>query len=182
MLLFIVTLVLVISVLRMVYFRKVVKMPFIISIICFALITVHFGGVMLNRDTLNQEVIQKIANIPWDNDEYLYRHRFVKDGETMWLNKLIELDDNLDTTFFCVYVEKADIEQVKKQPGMKSKNNVFYSYKRSSGYQNIFMEFIGHADTASRFYTFYVNDRLVSVREHNEKNTEKLFEQYIMSM
>ncbi len=164
--------------------KKIIKIPFIICIACAMLIVVHLGcRFFVFQDKIEERTLEAVSKLSWNNEEQLYDLGFEKndenlsfDSEGIWGGK-----NNL-VSFFSIYVEKAEQSMVEETYKMKNRNNMLYSYEVVCGYDNIFTEFINVPQTVSRYYYFYKDGYLISVREHNEEDTNKLFEQYIANL
>jgi len=181
----IISAVLIITLSRAIYLKKATRSTVIIGTICIALIAVRICGVIISKsETVSTEVIDKISSISWDDDEYLYQLGFVERN-----NKTIAYDELVDPvctkwgySHFNIYVEKVDKETAVKEYKLKIKDDVLMTYAKSGGYDNMFAEFVCYSEIADRYYRFYLNDRLISVYDCNSKNTDRLFEHYIMNL
>jgi len=184
-LIIIISAILIITLSRAIYLKKATRSTVIIGTICIVLIVVRICSVIIFKsETVSTEVIDKISSISWDDDEYLYQLGFVE-----YSNRTIAYDELVDPvrtkwgySHFNIYVEKIDKETAVKKYGMKIRDDVLMTYAKSGGYDNMFAEFVCYSEIASRYYRFYLNDRLISVYDCNSKNTDRLFEQYIMNL
>lgn len=181
MLIFFLIFIFAIVVFRMIYIKRVVKPLFVISLICLGLIIFNITCAIISKfETVGTVVIEKISNIPWDDDEYLRQMGFKEKDGLFVYDSFDGFGKGGHASFFCIYVEEINKEKAIKEYRLKNKNNILINFTKSNGYDNIFSEFLNRADRAGRFYSFYVKNRLIFVREHNEKGNGKLFEEYIL--
>ena len=183
-------LIIMISILRMICLKKAYTFPAIICISTSILLLINIVGIIIDKsETVTNTVIDKISSIPWDNEEYLKKVGFFEDNEEKTVLKYFSdvgpNDKNIgdmEHSFFHIYVEKMDKEHAIKEYHLQEKSNLLLYYQKENGYRNILSNFLSRADTTSRMYGIYSNNRFIFVREHNNKTSDKLFEQFIMDL
>lgn len=177
-------LIFILSILAILLSKRTKKGLVIISVICAVLIVFHIVCVFLyGQEKIDDNVLEIISRISWGDEEQLYNLGFEKEEETLFYDSGVTRGENAgETSFFCIYVEKEDQIEAEKEYKMKSRNGILYAHQVVYGYGNMFTEFINHPQTASRYYYFYADGYLISVREHNEQDVNRLFEQFIVSL
>ena len=166
----------------MLYKRRIVKLLVILNLISLGLIIFHGICVITSRtETISIELINKMKSISWNDKALLKQKGFVEKNELLVYDKFEQWGDNGHASFFCIYVEEMDENDAISDHELKLKDNVLVRFSKSNGYNNIFSEFICKANTSERFYKFYLDGCLISIREHNESGDEKIFEKFLLN-
>ena len=188
MLFWLVLIVFIISLINVVLLKKRTTILLCISFISAALLLIHIGsGTALHLKQENIVIflkrLVKVEQIAWDNEEQLLSLSFEKrESEGIMIYESLPIIDDSRLTFFQIWVEENDEQEIQQTYDLKKHKNLLYKVNSSYGYDNILFEFIHYPQTASRGYEFYVNNSLISVREHNDHDTSKLFETHMQDL
>ena len=183
MILFFVILILAVVVFRMIYSKKIIKWAVVISVVCVLLISVHIVcAIISNTEKIDVKVLDKIASIKWDDDDYLVKQGFKMVGEELrYIGYDIREDFHPDYTFN-IFVIEMDKGEAIKEYNLQNQNGLLCCYEKMNFYNNPFEEFFCTSDTGGRMYRFYLKDHLIDVHESNLINSDRLFEQFVMDL
>lgn len=185
MLFWLVLIVFIIFFVRVVFLKKRTAVSLCVCFISAALLLINIGsGVSLYlKQGISEDVLNKVEQIEWDSEEQLLSLGFEKrEGEGIMIYESLPIIDDSRLTFFQIWVEEKDTEEIQQINNLKKHKNLLYKVNSSYGYDNILFEFIHYPQTASRGYDFYVNNSLISVREHNDHDMSRLFETYMQDL
>lgn len=163
--------------------KKLIKWRFIVSLICFLGIIVHIGALIISdMETISEEVVNKVCEIPWEDTEYLKQLGFTDKGDRLVYDEFKGWSEEGQASYFRIYVEKMDKNEAIKKYKLKYKNDVPMRMSKFEEFNNVFFEFLNYSNMNHRSYYFYLNGFLISASEYNEAGREKFFEPYIMSL
>lgn len=164
--------------------RKIVKPALVICIVCAALLSVHIFRVIATNKTpeISEEVIDKVASIPWDDDSYLESIGFICDGDT-WKYFIEDMNgcEEDGTTHTYVFVEDASKPDMKELK-MKKYKDIYAGNRIMYGYNNDLCYFFRIPEYAEEYYRFYVNGKRIWVEDGYWINKGGYFEKAILSL